>query len=95
MGASNYLSQRPKVGHRRGHLTAAQNGAATFDNFAAAGVVPLAAYLLPVLATIQFPVAVLLTRLTLIGVGAACSIVTEGTWDATARPHRWRRPSPQ
>lgn len=80
MGASNYLSQRSEVDQRPDRLDAARHGAATFGSFVVAGVVPLAAYLLPVPTTIQFPVAVVLTLLTLFRAGASRSIVTERSW---------------
>lgn len=80
MRSSNYLSQRSEVEQRPGCADPARHGAATFGSFVVVGVVPLAAYLLPVPTDIRFPVAVVLTLLTLFGVGAARSLVTQRGW---------------
>lgn len=57
-----------------------------FDSFAAARVVPLAAYLLPFPATIRFPVEVLLTLLPLIGVGGGPLDRDREDLERTGRP---------
>ena len=77
MGASNYLARRStteeELVERR---EAGRHGAATSLGFVAAGVLPLAAYLLPLRDGIRFPLAVAAAAAALFVVGAARTLVT-------------------
>jgi vacuolar iron transporter family protein len=78
MGASNYLARRSHpeedLADRRDAL---RHGLATTLGFIVAGVVPLAAYLLPLNDTAQFPVSIALAGAALFAVGAARMFVTK------------------
>jgi VIT1/CCC1 family predicted Fe2+/Mn2+ transporter len=78
MGASNYLARRStaEAEERASREDALRHAAATIGAFVAAGVVPLAAYLLPIPSDDRFIAAVALTAATLFSVGAARSFVT-------------------
>ena len=86
MGASNFLSirsgedARAAVGLDREEPYAGRHGVATFLAFLVAGAVPLAAYLYPGGAEGRFPVAIVLTMVTLFGVGSARTLVTRCGW---------------
>lgn len=86
MGASNYLSIRSEEAARAAaglgvqEPYALRHGIATFVAFNLAGVVPLVAYLLPILPPYRFPVAVTLTFLTLFVVGALRAFITRQHW---------------
>ena len=79
MGASNYLSRRSNVEVARdpGRREAARHGLATLVGFMSAGVVPLAAYLIPMPDAARYPVAIALTLASLFIVGATRALVTE------------------
>jgi vacuolar iron transporter family protein len=78
MGASNYLARRStaEAEKRAGREDALRHASATIAAFVAAGLVPLAAYLLPLPSDSRFIAAVALTAATLFSVGAARSFVT-------------------
>jgi VIT1/CCC1 family predicted Fe2+/Mn2+ transporter len=78
MGASNYLARRStaEAEERASREGALRHAAATIGAFVAAGLVPLAAYLLPIPSDSRFIAAVALTAATLFSVGAARSFVT-------------------
>jgi VIT1/CCC1 family predicted Fe2+/Mn2+ transporter len=87
MAASDYLSLRSEAAalESEGKQTAQddspfKHGLATFVAFVTAGVVPLAAYLVPLESSQRFPAAIALTFLTLFVVGASRSIVTRRSW---------------
>ena len=77
MGASNYLARRS---HPEEDLAdsrdALRHGLATILGFVVAGVVPLAAYLLPLNDAAQFPASIGLAGAALFAVGAARTFVT-------------------
>ena len=77
MGASNYLARRSHLeedlADRRDAL---RHGLATIVGFVIAGVLPLAAYLLPLEPRVQFPVSIALAAAALFAVGAARTFVT-------------------
>jgi vacuolar iron transporter family protein len=77
MGASNYLSRRsdPAAGDP-GRRQPARHGLATLVGFVTAGIVPLAAYLLPLEDGARYPTAIGLTLASLFVVGATRSLVT-------------------
>ena len=79
MGASNYLSRRSNVEAAQdpGRRQAARHGLATMVGFISAGVVPLAAYLIPMPDGARYPVAIALTFSSLFIVGATRALVTE------------------
>jgi VIT1/CCC1 family predicted Fe2+/Mn2+ transporter len=84
MGVGNYLSIRSQEHVRRTlslpeeEASPARHGVATFLAFAAAGVVPLAAYVMPVVpASARVATATLSTFAALFGVGALRSTVTD------------------
>lgn len=85
MGASNYLSinSHEQARHAEGlpveEPHALRHGIATFVAFLAAGVVPLVSYTIPGIEQ-RFPVAIGLTGLTLFGVGASRTLVTQRGW---------------
>ena len=77
MGASNYLARRStRVEELVDRSEAARHGLATTAGFVAAGVLPLAAYLLPFSEGIRFPLAVGIAVAALFAVGAARTLVT-------------------
>jgi VIT1/CCC1 family predicted Fe2+/Mn2+ transporter len=78
MGASNYLSRRShaEASERSSRREGMRHGVATLVGFLVAGIVPLAAYLLPLDDGSRFPTAVGLTLSTLFLVGASRSLVT-------------------
>lgn len=82
MGASNYLSIRSDEARRAAaglgvkEPHALRHGIATFAAFNLAGVVPLLAFLLPIVEDDRFIAATILTLLTLFVVGAARSFIT-------------------
>ena len=93
MGASNVLSIRSKEDVREADRADRglevglpsepfpfRHGTATFAAFVVAGSVPLLAYLLPAFGPGRFPVAAVLTLITLFVVGAARSLVTARGW---------------
>lgn len=79
MGASNYLSRRSdaEVLQDPGRREPARHGVATVIGFISAGVIPLAAYLLPLPDDARFPAAIGLTFASLFSVGASRSLVTD------------------
>lgn len=76
MGASNYLARRSTEGELVARGEAGRHGLATTVAFVAAGVLPLAAYLLPLPEDDRFPVAVAIAGTALFAVGAARTLVT-------------------
>jgi VIT1/CCC1 family predicted Fe2+/Mn2+ transporter len=77
MGASNYLSRRSHAeGADPGRRQPARHGLATLVGFVTAGVIPLAAYLVPLPDDARFPAAIVLTLASLFFVGASRSLVT-------------------
>jgi vacuolar iron transporter family protein len=68
------------TGEGKSAQASALHGLATFGAFVVAGVVPLAAYLLPVPGEARFPLTSLLALATLFGVGAARAFVTRRRW---------------
>jgi vacuolar iron transporter family protein len=77
MGASNYLARRSTAEHELvERREAGRHGLATTGGFVVAGVLPLAAYLLPFSDGIRFPLAVGIAVGALFGVGAARTLVT-------------------
>lgn len=83
MGTSNYLSERSnrEGGDDRSEpATAARRALATFFAFVGAGAVALVAYVLPVDDRWRFPAAILLSALTLFGVGSARAAFSARPW---------------
>jgi len=86
MGASNFLSirsdedARAAVGLDREEPYAGRHGLATFLAFLVAGAVPLAAYMYPGGPEGRFPVAAVLTLVTLFCVGSLRTLVTHRGW---------------
>jgi len=83
MGTSNYLSERSSREGGEGRAdpgTAARRGLATFFAFISAGAVALVAYVLPVDDRWRFPATVVLSALTLFGVGSLRSVFSERSW---------------
>ena len=86
MGASNYLSiqsetaARAAAGQKARERHPLRHGAATFLAFIVAGFVPLVAYIFPLGDWDPFPAAIVLTGLTLFGVGASRAVVTRHSW---------------
>jgi VIT1/CCC1 family predicted Fe2+/Mn2+ transporter len=86
MGVGNYLAIRSHESARRAQRLAEEEAApsrhavATFVAFAAAGVVPLLAYLFPNIGVDRFVVSTTLTLGTLFAVGAARSLVMVDRW---------------
>ena len=78
MGASNYLARRSNLeqdlSDRRDAL---RHGLATVVGFIAAGVLPLAAYVLPLEPAVRFPASIALAAAALFSVGAARTFVTK------------------
>lgn len=79
MGASNFLSRRSDAEALEdpGRREAARHGTATLLGFVSAGVVPLAAYLLPLPSDARFPAAIALTLASLFLVGAFRAFLTK------------------
>jgi len=82
MGASNVISLRSRDANRPTLAEALPFGAATFAGFLVAGLIPLAAYLVPVYADHRFTYAVLLAGGTLFAVGASRSLLIDRRWYA-------------
>lgn len=85
MAASDFLSHRSREardGADRGPPPLRTAGA-TFVAFLLAGAVPLISYLVPLPQRWRFPVAALLTALTLFAVGASRAAVTSRSWRAS------------
>lgn len=82
MAASDYLSERtPRDGQSRTERRhAMRHGTATFVGFVIPGAVPLVAFLLPIAPAQQFPVAAVLTLLTLFVVGAGRALASDLRW---------------
>jgi VIT1/CCC1 family predicted Fe2+/Mn2+ transporter len=78
MGASNYLARRSTANaeERATREDGLRHASATIGAFVLAGLVPLAAYLLPLPSDSRFVAATVLTATTLFLVGAARSFVT-------------------
>ena len=77
-GASNVLARQSyaAASDRADRPTAARHGVATIVVFVTAGIVPLAAYLVPIPDEAQVVTAVTLTALCLFAVGASRTLVT-------------------
>ena len=82
MATSNYLSERSRVQGENmlGRRMAARHGSATLIGFVFPGMVPLIAYMLPIVPFLQFPIAVVLTLLTLFAIGAGRAAVVPSPW---------------
>jgi VIT1/CCC1 family predicted Fe2+/Mn2+ transporter len=86
MGVGNYLAIRSHESARKAQRLAeeeaapSRHGIATFAAFAAAGVVPLLAYLMPSISVDRFVVSTALTLATLFVVGASRSFVMVDRW---------------
>ncbi|WP_404364179.1 VIT1/CCC1 transporter family protein [Marinobacter sp.] len=82
MATSDYLAERTP--NTRNATTekgeAARHGLATFVGFIVPGIVPLLAYLLPIAPEAQFPVAAVLTLVTLFVVGAGRAAASSLKW---------------
>lgn len=82
MGASNFLARRSYANpaERADRNEAMRHGAATLLGFVTAGIVPLVAYVVPLPEDLRFPLAIVLTLLTLFAVGASRAFVTRLGW---------------
>lgn len=86
MGVGNYLSIRAYESVRETQELPEEeafpfrHGAATFLAFAAAGVVPLVPYMIPLLPIDRFLLSVVLTLLALFAVGASRALITNVRW---------------
>jgi VIT1/CCC1 family predicted Fe2+/Mn2+ transporter len=86
MGASNFLAIRSDEDVRSASGLGVQepfparHSLATFFAFVVAGVVPLISYVIVLDAPRRFPAAVVLTLVTLFGVGSARTLVTDRSW---------------
>ena len=82
MGASNFLARRSYAdpAERDAADVAARHGAATIAGFVSAGIVPLAAYLVPMPDDYRFATTVVLALGTLFTVGATRTFVTKVGW---------------
>lgn len=87
MGASNYLGARSAqrmngqgVSHPAEQRHAIMQGIATIIAFVTVGMVPLLSYLLPFPLSWMFPVATILTGVTLFSVGAARTFLIARPW---------------
>jgi vacuolar iron transporter family protein len=82
MGASNFLARRSyaDAADRDAADVAARHGAATIAGFVSAGIVPLAAYLVPMPDDYRFATTVVLALGTLFTVGATRTLVTKVGW---------------
>ncbi len=81
MGASNYLAKRSRSDGEApmSHRSAAYDGAVTLISFVLIGAIPLLAYILAP-SSWRFRATIVLTGLTLFGVGAMRSTVTQHRW---------------
>lgn len=89
MGASNFLAIRSDQaalradGYPMNEPFPARHAIATFGAFVIAGSIPLLSYALPVPSANAFPLAIVLTMVTLFVVGASRALVTGGSrWKA-------------
>ncbi|MFP4310972.1 MAG: VIT1/CCC1 transporter family protein [Nitriliruptoraceae bacterium] len=86
MAASDFLSHRSREARdgedavRGDEPPPARTALATFAAFLIAGSVPLISYIVPIPQSWRFPVAALLTGVTLFTIGAARSTVTSRSW---------------
>lgn len=83
MGTSNYLSERSSRQGGEGRAepgTAARRGLATFCAFVGAGAVALVAYVLPFADRWRFPATIVLSALTLFGVGSVRAAFSAQPW---------------
>jgi VIT1/CCC1 family predicted Fe2+/Mn2+ transporter len=87
MGASNYLGTRSEEavatsedGEHRPRRMALGRGLATLLAFITAGLIPLLAFIIPILPEHAFAAAVVLTGITLFGVGAARALIIPRPW---------------
>jgi vacuolar iron transporter family protein len=82
MGTSNVLSVRSTLtaATRPRLIDASRNGVATFAAFVLAGLLPLSAYMLPIVHDSRFPAACVLAGVTLFGVGACRSLFSDRPW---------------
>ena len=82
MAASDFLSHRSREARdgADGEPAPMRTAAATFVAFVIAGSVPLVSYLIPMPQAWRFPIAALLTGLTLFAIGAGRSTVTSRSW---------------
>lgn len=86
MAVGNYLSIHSNEGVRRAaglpeeESEPARHAAATFAAFAAAGLLPLLPYILPVPPASRFPAAIVLTLAALFGTGVFRAMVTAEDW---------------
>ncbi len=82
MAASDFLSHRSREARdgATDEPPPTRTAAATFLAFIAAGAVPLVSYLVPLPQAWRFPIATLLTGVTLFTIGASRSAVTSRSW---------------
>jgi vacuolar iron transporter family protein len=82
MGTSTVLSRRSTVtaDARPSLARASRHGIATFIGFAAAGLLPLSAYLWPIADELRFAAACILAGVALFLIGAARRLVTDRPW---------------
>lgn len=82
MGASNYLSRRSHAeeSERPEPRVAVRHALGTWIGFLTAGLVPLVAYLVPFPDGGRFALAIVLTLVTLLAVGASRTLVTRVGW---------------
>ncbi|HEY7459769.1 MAG TPA: VIT1/CCC1 transporter family protein [Xanthobacteraceae bacterium] len=82
MGTSNVLSIRSRltVATRPSLRQASRNGMVTFAAFVVAGLLPLAAYLLPFPADTRFPIACTTAAVALFVIGACRSLFSDRPW---------------
>jgi len=82
MAASDFLSHRTREARdgATGEPPPARTAGATFLAFLVAGAVPLVSYLLPMPQAWRFPIAAVLTGVTLFAIGAGRSAVTSRSW---------------
>lgn len=77
MAASDFLSERSDPEEKASRPVAARKGGVTFGGFVLIGAVPLVAYLIPIPDSVRFPLAAMMTLLTLFAVGAGRSAAHE------------------
>ena len=80
MGTSNVLSIRSRLTARPSLRQASRNGVVTFAAFVVAGLLPLAAYLLPFAAETRFPIACTTAAVALFAIGACRSLFSDRPW---------------
>ena len=82
MGASNVLAERSTLSAamRPRFRDASRHGAATIAGFMLAGLIPLSAYLLPVLEGVRFQAACGMAAIALFGIGAGRSLFSDRPW---------------